>query len=475
MRKSILKYIILLSVLLCLMPTGAYANNTLNGSFSVGGGPTIALAVNNPTSTTLTLTWTSPQSTPSWGPATQYDIRYSLSPINTEAAWQAATQVAVPPLPKPPGSPETFIVMGLKPCTTYYFAIKAADGSGTWTPLSNSPSGETLCYSGGGGSNSGGGLPPAYAACPITVAADIQGNITTVRATKDGVLCSTCVAKDTSGKNTLQLDEGTKITLADDTVPLILRFQETAERPPTPENTVLVGPAYEINAYSSVPVATPAPVNILPSARLILIYEPDELPDNASEVFIANYDTEEGWQALASVPGVAAEAGVAHAMLSHFSLFAILAKVTEPATAKFEMSNLTVSPSQAHADQEVTISLNVTNTGGKSGDCNLELKVDGKINSTTQLTIAPGTTQMVIFTITEDTTGKHQIEVAGLVGEFDVVKSSGISQTNWWFIGGVTGAILVLAIWSIIGWKWFRSRKKAAVASADKPTDTSDE
>ena len=471
MKKTILKYVILLSLLLCFVPTGAYANSTLNGSFTVGGSPTITLAVSNPTYTTLTLTWISPQSTTGWGPATQYDIRYSLSPIDTEAAWQAATQVAVPPLPKPPGSPETFIVMGLNSCTTYYFAIKAADGSGTWTPLSNSPSGKTLCYSGGGG----GDLPPAYTACPITLAADMQGNITTVRATKDGVLCATCVAKDTSGKNTLQLDEGTKITSADNTVPLILRFQETSERPPTPENTVIVGPVYEINAYFSTPPATPSPATILPSARLILSYEPDALPANTSEVLIANYDTAEGWLALEPVPGVAAEAGVAHAMLSHFSLFAILATVTEPATAKFEVSTLTISPSQAQPNQEITISLNVTNTGGKSGDCNLELKVDGKVNSTTQVTITPGTIQTVIFTVAEDTVGKHQVEVAGLAGEFDVVKSSGISQINWWFIGGITGAILVLAVWSIVGWRWFRSRKKAAVAPTDKPTDTSNE
>ena len=477
MKKTILKYVILLSLLLCFVPTVAYANNTLNGSFSVGGSPIIVLAVSNPTYTTLTLTWTSPQSVPGWGPATEYDIRYSLSPIDTEAAWQAATQVAVPPLPKPPGSPETFIVMGLNPCTTYYFAIKAADDSGTWTPLSNSPSGKTLCYSGGGGGTSGGGggLPAAYAACPITVAADIRGNITTVRATKDGVLCATCVAKDASGKHTLQFDEGTKVISADNTVPLILRFQETSERPPTPENTVIVGPAYEINAYYSTPPATPAPVTILPSARLILTYKPDELPDNTSEVSIATYDTEEGWLALEPVPGVAAEAGVAHAMLSHFSLFAVLATVTEPATAKFEMGNLTVSPSQAQPDQEVTISLNVTNTGEKSGDCNLELKVDGKVNSTTQVTIGPGTTQTVLFTVTEDTAGKHQVEVAGLNGEFEVIKSAGPSQINWWFIGGITGAIIMIATWSIVGRRWFRGRKKAAVAPADAPTDTSNE
>src|SRR4030042_3733157 len=176
MNKSRLKYgLLLLSLLLCFLPAGAYADNAISGSFTVVDNSIIDLAVGNPTYTSLTLTWTSPKSSTKWGPATKYDIRYSLSPITTEDEGKAATQLANPPIPKPPGSPETLIVIGLNPCTVYYFAIKAADGSGTWTPLSNSPSGKTLCYPGGGGGGIG-GLPAAYAACPVMLSANMQGN-----------------------------------------------------------------------------------------------------------------------------------------------------------------------------------------------------------------------------------------------------------------------------------------------------------
>ncbi|MCJ7655915.1 MAG: hypothetical protein MUO97_11585, partial [Dehalococcoidia bacterium] len=181
-------------------------------------------------------------------------------------------------------------------------------------------------------------------------------------------------------------------------VPLILRFQETSARPPTPENTAIVGPVYEVNAYSSSHPTTPSPVTISPPAMLILTYDPDELPNNTSEVFIANYDTEEGWLALESGPGAVAELGRAQGLTDHFSIFAVLAKVTEPAPAKFEVSNLTVNPSQIQLNQEITISLNVANTGGKSGDYNLELKVDGTVKSTTQITVAPGMSQTANFT-----------------------------------------------------------------------------
>src|SRR4030043_1693964 len=98
MKKSILKYIILLSLLLCLIPAQAYSDDSITGSFTVSGNK-ITLAVGEPTYTSLTLTWSSPPLIPGWGPATQYDIRYSLSPITTEAEWLAATQPANPPHP----------------------------------------------------------------------------------------------------------------------------------------------------------------------------------------------------------------------------------------------------------------------------------------------------------------------------------------------------------------------------------------
>jgi hypothetical protein len=309
----------------------------------------------------------------------------------------------------------------------------------TAQPAYNPPAG------GGGG---GGGLPTTSAAYPLTLAVDMKGNITTVRMTKDGVLYKACLAKDTSGKHTLQLNEGTRVTLADNTVPLILRFRETPAKPPTPENTVIVGPVYELNAYSSTFETTPSPGTISPPAILILTYEPDELPENASEVFIANYDMEKGWLTPAPVPGVAAEAGRAHDLVSRLSVFvAVLAKIAEPAPARFKVGNLTISPSQAQLNQEVTISVNVANTSETTGSYNLELKVNGISKLTKQVTVAPGTSQTVNFTVTGDAVGKHQVEVAGLKDEFVVAGQP--SVINWWLIGGITGTILLVII--IIG------------------------
>ena len=307
-----------------------------------------------------------------------------------------------------------------------------------------------------GGVGGGGGLPAAYVACPVTMTAYMPGNITTVRATKDGVLCDTCLAKDAAAEYTLELDKDTKVMLADNTVPLILRFRESSATPSTPENTVIIGPVYELNAYSSTSETTPSPVTISPPAKLTLTYNPDELHPNTTEVFIANYDTAQGWLAQPPVPGTVAEIGKAQCLLGHFSIFAVLAKVEESAPAKFETSNLTIEPSQAQPNQEITISLDVANTGGTTGDYTLELKVNGISNATKQATIAAGASQTVSFTITENTAGKHQIEIAGLKGGFVVTGPPTETNNNWWLIGSIIAAvILALGLWILIRWRRF--------------------
>jgi hypothetical protein len=466
MSKFRLKYgILLLGLLLCFLPAGVAADDTVSGSFTVSGNQ-ISLAVGNPTYTSLTLYWNSPQSTSGWGPATQYDIRYSLSPITTEAQWQSATQLADPPAPQPPSTPEKLIVIGLNPCTTYYFAIKAADATGTWTPLSNSPQGTTQCGGGGGGGDIG-GLPGSLPGCPLSLAADMQGNMTTVSMTNGGVLCEACLAKDISGKNSLELDKDTKLMLSGNTVPAILRVQTASVDLPAAKNTRVVSPVYEFNAYALAQDTTPAPIIITPSARLILNYDPAQLPENTTEVYIANYDPTEGWLALAPVPGAVAEIGKAHGLLSHFSLYAVLAKVEEPTPAKFEVSDLNINPTQVQLNQEVAISVKVANTGEKSSDYTLELKIDGVAKSSQQITVAAGNSQLVNFTTMGDTAGRHRVEIAGLLGEFEVTAAAEPHTINWWLIGSILGIIAVLAIWSIVGWKWYKERQKAKIASGE--------
>jgi hypothetical protein len=84
----------------------------------------------------VTLTWTAPGDDGSSGQAAEYDIRYAAAQI-TETNWDTATQVSGEPKPQTAGSSETFIVPGLSPGSTYYFAIKTRDEVLNESALSN--------------------------------------------------------------------------------------------------------------------------------------------------------------------------------------------------------------------------------------------------------------------------------------------------------------------------------------------------
>ena len=82
------------------------------------------------------LRWTAPTDEPS-GPVASYDLRYSTSPISSDADYAAATPVAGVPVPAAPGTVQTCSVTGLTAYTTYYFAMKTLDVVALVSPLSN--------------------------------------------------------------------------------------------------------------------------------------------------------------------------------------------------------------------------------------------------------------------------------------------------------------------------------------------------
>jgi V8-like Glu-specific endopeptidase len=87
-----------------------------------------------------TLTWDAVGDDGIAGTAASYQVRYSNTPISTEALWTAATPVTVGvPVPGPFGTPETMTVTGLFPGNTYYFSVRAKDDVGNLGGLSNSP------------------------------------------------------------------------------------------------------------------------------------------------------------------------------------------------------------------------------------------------------------------------------------------------------------------------------------------------
>lgn len=82
------------------------------------------------------LYWSAPGDDSISGRAKKYDIRYSQYPI-TDSTFDDDVQVADPPYPVNAPDGQSFVVEGLEPLTTYYFAIKAMDEMYYWSGLSN--------------------------------------------------------------------------------------------------------------------------------------------------------------------------------------------------------------------------------------------------------------------------------------------------------------------------------------------------
>lgn len=132
-----------------VMLKGNLSNNIDNFNLSpessddIPPGAITDLAVTNVTATTVSLSWTAPADDGNeGGPAAKYELRYGTVPI-TEANFNQATAVVGLPAPKDPGTGETFLVAGLQPSTSYYFAIKGADEVFLFSPISNVPAATT--------------------------------------------------------------------------------------------------------------------------------------------------------------------------------------------------------------------------------------------------------------------------------------------------------------------------------------------
>ena len=122
--------------------------------------------------------------------------------------------------------------------------------------------------------------------------------------------------------------------------------------------------------------------------------------------------------------------------------------------------------------KEVTISFLVTNTGDLAGSYQAALTVNGVAEATEEVTLDAGASEMVTFSISRDTPGYYSVDINGLSGSFIVrenptpdllpMQHSNPSPvppkpTNWWLVGSIYVADIVLLI--IILWLIKRRRQ----------------
>jgi len=117
------------------------------------------------------------------------------------------------------------------------------------------------------------------------------------------------------------------------------------------------------------------------------------------------------------------------------------------APASLSASGLSISPHQVNPDQEVTISINVANSGGKTGSYNAVLYINSAVENSQSVSVAPGMTKNVIFTVSKSDAGVYDVLIAGQSGQFEVVHTG-------WFGGGLgglgTGGIVAIVVIVIV-------------------------
>jgi len=100
-------------------------------------GPNVQADPLGSSGSSVTLSWTATGSDSLTGIAASYDLRYSLDSVQLANNFEGATIVSGMPAPRPSGSAESFTITNLASSTIYYFALKAEDGTGNRSRISN--------------------------------------------------------------------------------------------------------------------------------------------------------------------------------------------------------------------------------------------------------------------------------------------------------------------------------------------------
>jgi hypothetical protein len=301
-----------------------------------------------------------------------------------------------------------------------------------------------------GGGGGGGGepeVPQKEQACPA-------GEISAAdRTTTQGLITKTIVVKSVDEHFQLFIDKGI-VALTSHGAPLgCIGIHKMETLPPPPEDAYLISGLYD---------AVPDRATFSPLAVLEYTYEPSSIPPeaDAQRLVIASYDEASGtWTALYSL--VNTEAHTITAAISRFNDLAVLGYMVEaPPPAAFQVSSLTVSPTEVYTGEAVNITIQVTNTGGQSASYQVILKINGETEKAKEVVLEAGASTEVSFSISKEAAGIYSVDIDGISGTFEVKELPVVPPAkhfNWWIIGlaAAGAALAALLTYTLLAQKKF--------------------
>jgi hypothetical protein len=107
-----------------------------------------------------------------------------------------------------------------------------------------------------------------------------------------------------------------------------------------------------------------------------------------------------------------------------------------------------VTPQQTYANQPVTISTNVVNSGDDTGNYNVVLKINGQVEQTKMVSVGPGGAYPVKFTVTEAQPGTYAATIDGHQVDFVVLgdKSSAPSLNGGLIVLLLVGVLVLVTV-----------------------------
>ena len=91
-----------------------------------------------------------------------------------------------------------------------------------------------------------------------------------------------------------------------------------------------------------------------------------------------------------------------------------------PSPAKFELGKLEISSDEVEIDEEVMISLLVTNTGDLSGDYEVTLRINYRMVEERTITLDGGDSTNISFNFAPNSAGTYTVNINELTGTFTV-------------------------------------------------------
>ncbi|HJX12922.1 MAG TPA: hypothetical protein VJ377_05275 [Dehalococcoidales bacterium] len=419
-----------------LLPAPAFADGAVSGSFStadnISPAAVIDLSIAGRSSNSITLRWTAPGDDASSGTAAQYAIRYSISPITSEADWDAATPAVGIPSPHLAGSIETVEIPGLAAARTFWFALKTADDVPNWSALSNTASGTTteafpewwLTWQ---PTVTGVPLPEPPVPPRPRMEIRIDDELFFGELDEKGALLNTEEFMSADGAIGMMIQEGTLVTDEEDNHVNLIVIEPGGPFVGTQEYfKVLTIYRFEPSAIFTRPIL------------LKLRYDPQALSDPANEanLRLALYEPAgEGWLILPSsvddLPGTVqgwttsvSTIGLLEPRLHRPAAPVIPAAAPQappqPVPARLRAVSLALDSREVNPGESVTVTARVINEGDLAGAFNVPIMVDGLSITVKNIYLEPRQEKNLVARLTAGKAGLHQVEIGTLRERFMV-------------------------------------------------------